>query len=262
LVAKGFKQQYDIDYEDTFSPVIKAATIRIILYIVVSRGWSLKQLDVQNAFLQGYLDEEVYMQQPPGFEDSTRPKYVCKLDKALYGFKQAPRAWYSRLSAKLMKLGFQASKADTSLFFYNKGDATIFVLVYVDDIIVASSTEKATAALLQDLKAEFALKDLGELHYFLGIEVNKVRDGITLTHEKYGTDLLKRVNMAKCKPVTTPMASSAKFSLYEGTPLGPKDATNYRSVVGALQYLTLTKPDIAFVVNKVCQFLHSPTTVH
>lgn len=161
-----------------------------------------------------------------------------------------------------MKLGFQASKADSSLFFYNKGDVTMFVLVYVDDIIVASSTEKATAALLHDLKAEFALKDLGELHYFLGIEVNKVRDGIILTQEKYATDLLKRVNMGECRPVTTPMASSEKLSLYEGTPLGPRDATNYRSVVGALQYLTLTGPDIAFVVNKVCQFLHSPTTVH
>jgi hypothetical protein len=134
----------------------------------------------------------------------------------------------------LTKLGFQTSKADTSLFFYNKGDVTMFVLVYVDGIIVASSTEKATAALLQDLKAEFALKDLGELHYFLGIEVNKVHDGITLTQEKYATDLLKRVNMAECKPATTPMASSVKLSLYEGTPLGPRDATNYRSVVGAL----------------------------
>jgi hypothetical protein len=112
----------------------------------------------------------------------------------------------------------------------------------VDDIIVASSTEKATTTLLQDLKAEFALKDLGELHYFLGIEVNKVRDGITLTQEKYATDLLKRVNMAECKP-------------------GPRDATNYKSVVGALKYLTLTR-HVAFAVNKVCQFLHSPTTVH
>jgi histone deacetylase 1/2 len=262
LVAKGFKQQYGIDYEDTFSPVVKAVTIRVVLSIAVSRGWSLKQLDVQNAFLHGYLDEEVYMQQPPGFEDKTKPQYVCRLDKALYGLKQAPRAWYSRLSAKLIKLGFQASKADTSLFFYSKGDVTIFILVYVDDIIVASSTEKATVALLQDLKEEFALKDLGELHYFLGIEVNKVHDGIILTQEKYATDLLKKVNMAECKPVTTPMSSSEKLSLYEGTPLGPKDVTSYRSVVGALQYLTLTRPDIAFAVNKVCQYLHSPTTIH
>ena len=262
LVAKGFKQRYGIDYEDTFSPVVKAATIRTILSITVSNGWSLRQLDVQNAFLHGFLEEEVYMQQPPGFEDSSRPNFVCKLDKALYGLKQAPRAWYARLSNKLMQLGFKSSKADTSLFFFNKGGIQIFVLVYVDDIIVASSTEKATTALLQDLQEEFALKDLGRLHYFLGIEVTHVKDGIVLTQDKYASDLLKRVGMSECKPVTTPLSTSEKLSLYEGDLLGPNDATNYRSIVGALQYLTLTRPDIAFSVNKVCQFLHAPTTIH
>jgi len=202
------------------------------------------------------------MQQPPGFEEPSKPNYVCKLDKALYGLKQAPRAWYSRLSAKLIALGFKASKADTSLFFYDKGGITIYILVYVDDIIVASSTEKATAALLQDLQGEFALKDLGELHYFLGIEVTKVQEGIVLTQGKYASDLLKRVGMTDCKPVTTPLSTSEKLSLHEGSLLGPDDASRYRSIVGALQYLTLTRPDIAFSVNKVCQFLHAPTTVH
>jgi hypothetical protein len=109
LVAKGFKQPYVIDYEDTFSPIIKIATICIILSIVVSKGWSLRQLDVQNTFLHGYLEEEVYMQQPPGYEDIRRPNYVCKLDKTLFGLKQAPRSWYSTLSSKLLYLGFQAS---------------------------------------------------------------------------------------------------------------------------------------------------------
>lgn len=187
---------------------------------------------------------------------------MCKHDKALYGLKQAPRAWYSRLSAKLVTLGFQASKADTSLFFYNRGSITMFVLVYVDDIIVASSTDKATTTLLQDLKADFAIKDLGELHYFLGIEVKKARDGIVLTQEKYASDLLKRVGMSDCKPVSTPLSTSEKLSLYEGSLLGPDDASRYKSIVGALQYLTLTRPDIAFSVNKVCQFLHAPTTAH
>jgi len=262
LVAKGFKQRYGIDYEDTFSPVIKAATIRVILSLAVSCGWSLRQLDVQNAFLHGLLEEDVYMHQPPGFEDPNRPNYVCKLDKALYGLKQAPRAWYSRLSERLIQLGFKASKADTSLFFFSKGGITMFVLVYVDDIIVASSTEQATSALLRDLKEQFALKDLGELHYFLGIEVHKTSGGILLTQEKYASDLLKRVSMANCKPVNTPLSTSEKLSLYEGTPLGAQDTTRYRSIVGALQYLTLTRPDISFAVNKVCQFLHAPTTVH
>lgn len=166
LVAKGFKQRYGIDYEDTFSPIVKAVTIRTVLSIVVSRGWSLRQLDVQNAFLHGVLEEEVYMRQPPGYENAKTPNYVCKLDKALYGLKQAPRAWYSRLSGKLYELGFKSSKADTSLFLYNKGGVTIYLLVYVDDIIVASSVPSATTALLQDLTKEFAQEDLGDLHFF------------------------------------------------------------------------------------------------
>jgi histone deacetylase 1/2 len=152
LVAKGFKQRYGVDYEDAFSPVMKMATIRTILSIDVSRWWNLRQLDVENAFLHGVLNEEVYMWQPLGYEDKTRPHFVCKLDKALYGLKQAPRAWYARLSSKLVDLGFRASKADTSLFYYNKGKTIIYVLIYVDDIIVASSSQEATDALLSDLK--------------------------------------------------------------------------------------------------------------
>jgi len=157
----------------------------MVLSIAVSNGWSLRQLDVQNAFLHGILEEEVYMRQPPGYEKQSMSQYVCKLDKALYSLKQAPRAWYSRLSQKLQDIGFQASKADTSLFFYKKGDITIFLLIYVDDIIVTSSSSDAVDALIQDLKKDFALKDLGDLHYFLGIEVNKVSDGILLSQEKY-----------------------------------------------------------------------------
>jgi histone deacetylase 1/2 len=171
LVAKGFKQRYGIDYEDTFSPVVKVATIRLVLSISVSQGWSLRQLDVKNAFLHGVLEEEVYMKQPPGFEDPRFPHHICRLDKSLYGLKQAPRAWYSRLSSKLQKLGFKASKADTSLFLYKRSGITMFVLVYVDDIIVASSSDEATSVLLHNLSVHFAIKDLGELHFFLGMEV-------------------------------------------------------------------------------------------
>ncbi|XP_073357742.1 uncharacterized protein [Aegilops tauschii subsp. strangulata] len=222
LVAKGFKQ----------------------------RGWSLRQLDVQNAFLHGVLEEEVFMKQPLGYENKNTPYHVCKLEKALYGLKQAPRAWYSRLSTQLQQLGFTPSKADTSLFFYNKGNITMFVLVYVDDIIVASSSSDATTCLLKDLKVEFALKDLGDLHYFLGIEVKHVKDGILLTQEKYTADILRRVGLEKCKPVSTPISTSEKLTIDSGVALGPEDATNYRSVVGALQYLTLTRPDISYSVNK------------
>lgn len=156
------------------------------------------------------------------------------------------------MSAKLCQLGFKSPKADTSLFFYNKGHITVFVLVYVDDIIVASSNPDVTSVLLQDLNREFTLKDLGDLHYFLEIEVNKVRDGILLTQGKYAYDVLRQVGTSDCKEVTTPLSTSEKLSVHEGEILGPSDATQYRSVVGTLQYLTLTKLDISFYVNKVC----------
>jgi hypothetical protein len=138
---------------------------------------------VQNAFLHSVLEEEVYMRHPPGYEDTRHPGYVCKLDKAIYGLKQAPRAWYSRLSAKLLQLGFVFSKGDTSLFFLRNKQVTMFILVYVDDIIVANSSQDATMCLLWNLEKDFALKDLGDLHYFLGIEVTKVKDGILLTQK-------------------------------------------------------------------------------
>jgi hypothetical protein len=210
----------------------------------------LRQLDVKNAFLHGVLEEEVYLRQPPGFEDKRRPQYVCKLDKALYGLKQAPRAWYARLSPQLVHLGFVASKSDTSLFIYHKSHVTIFMLIYVDDIIVASSSKAATDALLKDLSKEFALKDLGALHYFLGIEVQKKDDGLVLNQTKYARDVIARVGMKDCKGAPTPLSSSEKISAYEGELLGPEDSTKYRSIVGALQYLTLTRPDIAYAVNK------------
>jgi hypothetical protein len=131
-------------------------------------------LDVQNAFLHGFLEENVYMRQPPGYEDPKHPTAVCKLVRALYGLKQAPRAWYSRLSNKLQQLDFKSSKADTSLFIYHKNGVSMLLLIYVDGIIVASSSSQVIDALLKDLRGDFALKDLEDLHYFLSIEVNRI----------------------------------------------------------------------------------------
>jgi histone deacetylase 1/2 len=209
---------------------------------------------VQNAFLHGVLEEEVYIRQPPGFESKTNPSFVCKLDKAIYGLKQAPRAWYSRLSSKLIDLDFKASKSNMSLFIYSRGGIMIYMLIYVDDIIVTGNSMEAIAALLQDLKQDFALKDLGELHYFLGIEVRKDKKGIVLSQEKYALDIISRVGMKNCKTSPTPLSTAEKLSRYEVNPLNLEDSSRYRSIVGALQYLTLTRPGLAFLVNKVCQF--------
>jgi histone deacetylase 1/2 len=258
LVAKGFKQRYELDYEDTFSPVVKPTTIRLLLSMAITHGWHLRQLDIQNAFLHGVLEEEVFMRQRPGFEDSTRVGYLCRLDKALYGLKQAPRAWHARLSSVLTSLGFTPSTADTSLFILRGRTITVYLLVYVDDIIMVSSSTTAADRLVTKLGSSFALKDLGRLHYFLGVEVHTQDHGLLLSQKKYASELIYRAGLHKCSPMSTPMASTDRLSLTDGSLLSAEDSTRYCSIVGGLQYLIMTRPDLSFAVNKVCQYLHAP----
>jgi histone deacetylase 1/2 len=261
-MAKGFKQRYGLDYEDTFSPVVKPATIRLLLSLAVTNGWHLRQLDVQNAFLHGVLEEEVYMRQPPGFHDSSRPHHLCRMVKALYGLKQAPRAWHARLADALRAHGFVPSKADTSLFMLRRPEVTMYLLVYVDDIILISSSATAASRLVANLRSDFAVKDLGPLRYFLGIEVSPMSQGLVLTQKKYALDLLRRAGMLQCQPMLTPMTASERLTSTGGDLLSSEDATTYRSIVGGLQYLLHTRPDLSFAVNKVCQYLHAPSSLH
>jgi histone deacetylase 1/2 len=164
------------------------------------------------------------------------------------------------LSNKLHELGFHGSKADTSLFFFKQGDVIIYFLIYVDDIIIVSSSAVAIDQLLLNLRDDFALKDLGILHYFLGIEVSECSGELLLTQTKYAKDLIHKAGMKDYKSMHMPMALSEKLAVHLGYPLDSETATRYRSIAGGLQYLTLTRPDIAFAVNKVCQYLHYPTS--
>jgi len=260
LVAKGFDQRSGIDYTETFSPVIKPSTIRVILTLAVHFSWDIRQLDVSNAFLQGNLLEEVYMEQPRGFVNKSHPDFVCRLHKALYGLKQAPRAWFTRFSTFLLDIGFTASLVDTSLFIFCSGQIQLYLLVYVDDIILTGSHLAAISALICRLQAEFPLKDLGPLHFFLGIQVTRSPQGLHLCQTKYINDLLTKTNMSGAKPANSPCPSGSKLSRHDGSPL--PDPTAYRQIVGALQYCTLTRPDIAYSVNQLCQHLHAPCSTH
>jgi hypothetical protein len=180
-VVRGFSQQHGIDYDETFSPVVKPATIRAVLSIAASRAWLIHQLDVKNAFLHGHLDETVYCQQPPGFVDPTAPDHVCLLLKSLYGLKQAPRAWYQRFASFIRQLGFTASTSDTFLFVYKEGAGIAYLLLYVDDIILTASSSTLLQSIMARLASEFAMTDLGDLHHFLGISVSRSADGLFLS---------------------------------------------------------------------------------
>ncbi|GAA0185651.1 transmembrane signal receptor [Lithospermum erythrorhizon] len=201
-------------------------------------GWDIRQIDVNNAFLHGILTEQVFMKQSPGFKDKTYPSHVCKLNKAIYGLKQAPRAWFHRLSTRLLELGFTSSAADTSLFIKRSGSSILFLLVYVDDILITGPSNAAIQTVIDQLYLDFALKDMGSPHYFLGIEVNQLPSGMHLNRSKYIVELLTKEQMDGSKPLSNPVSSTGTLSLSTGDPFS--EPTLYRSIVGALQYLTIT----------------------
>jgi len=227
--------------------------------LLLIKNWSLNQLDVNNVFLHGDLDEEVYMTLPPGFDTKGAPQ-VCKLVKSLYGLKQAYRQWFFKFSSTLLAHGFIQSKSDYSLFTRTQGSSFIALLVYVDDIILASNDTSAISALIILLNQQFKLKDLGPLKYFLGLEVARSDKGISICQRKYALEILEDAGLLACKPTKFPMDQNLKLSSSNGELL--PDPTSYRRLVGRLIYLTITCPDLTFAVQHLSQFMQQPRQPH
>ncbi|XP_071740612.1 uncharacterized mitochondrial protein AtMg00810-like [Rutidosis leptorrhynchoides] len=200
------------------------------------------------------------MKQPSGFIDPQQPDHVCLLHKSIYGLKQAPRAWFHRLSKLLHDLDFTSSKTDSSLFIYSRDGNVMYILVYVDDIIVTGNNPDVIERLVRQLGSTFALKDIGPLNYFLGVEIVPFGSDIILSQRKYILEISQRSGFSDCKSMPTPMATSNPLHLADNATFS--DPVKYRQVVGALQYVTLYRPDIAYAINKVCQFMHAPTQNH
>ncbi|WVZ70030.1 hypothetical protein U9M48_018734 [Paspalum notatum var. saurae] len=189
---------------------------------------------------------------PSGFEDPAHPDFVCRLNKSLYGLKQAPRAWFSRFATHLLSLGFVQSKSDTSLFIYRRGSDIAYLLVYVDDIVLTASSAALLQGTIRALQQEFSMSDLGSLHHFLGMHVQHIYGGLFLSQWQYMLDIMSRAGMSDCKLCVTPVDTNPKLSAIEGTCVD--DATDFRSLAGALQYLTFTRPDIAYAVQQAMLF--------
>nr|KYP76396.1 Retrovirus-related Pol polyprotein from transposon TNT 1-94 [Cajanus cajan] len=216
-------------------------------------------MDINNAFLNGELKETVFMRQPEGFMDKSRPQHICKLTKAIYRLKQVPRSWYDRLRNALLRWGFTNTRTDSSLFVLMNKVHITFLLVYVDYIIITDSSSSFLSLFIKQLNIMFELKDLGSLHYFLGVEVCRDASGLYLKQTKYVFDLLKKINLEHVSSCPTPMVTG--ISLSEEVEL-MQHPTLYRREIGALQYLTNTRPDIAYFVNRLSQYMQALTAIH
>lgn len=259
LVATGYQQIEGEDFTQTFSPVAKLATVRVLIAVATMKNWPLSQLDVNNAFLHGFLDEEVYMTPPPGYSKAKHGE-VCKLRKSLYGLKQAPRQWNKELSKFLHSQGFQQSKQDYSLYTRRQDGEFLALLVYVDDILLTGTSTSQMDAIKLALDEALTIKDLGSLHYFLGMEAYKTKSGKFLSQKKYIQDILTDSGMVDCVSSPAPLPAGLKLSIDDGDLIAEPDI--YRRLVGRLLYLGLTRPDLSYSVQHLSQFMHAPRVPH
>jgi hypothetical protein len=215
---------------------------------------------VKNAFLHDTLSETIYCSQPIGFVDPTQLDGICLLNKSLYWLKQTPRTWYNRFGMYTTSLVFVEAKSDTSLFIFQRVSDMVYLLLYVDDIVITASSTTLLQQTISAHRQEFTMKDLRPLHHFLGVSVQHQADGLFPTQRQFALDILERAGMVDCKPVLMLVDTQAKASVEPGPPVA--DLTHFRSLASALQYLTFTRPDIAYAVQQICLHMHDPWEPH
>ncbi len=263
LVAKGYAQKYGIDYDETFSPVVRFSSIRTLLAFAVQNNMVVHQMDVVTAFLNGQLDEDIYMRQPEGYAQPGKEHLVCKLEKSLYGLKQSPRCWNKALRDKLVKLGFIQISADPCVFVKEE-DTLVIIAVHVDDLIILAEDDQEMEEIKKILKAEFKMTDMGELQYYIGVSVvqDKKNNRVWLHQKPYISKIIEKFGQAEAKTVATPVDVNVKLTKEDGISK-PVDPIQYQSLIGSLLYLAVaTRPDIAYAVGVLSKFCAKPTVAH
>ena len=260
LVAQGFEQGHGIDFEETFAPIIKWATIRTTIALVVAKRWDIHHMDVRTAFLHGLIKEQLYMSQPPGFRLHGKESHVCRLYKSLYGLKQSPRAWYERIDAALRKMGLRRSISDANLYFMHQDGETLIVLLYVDDLFITGSSPQLISWLKTFLHKEFDMTDLGLIRRYLGISFEQVLLGIFLHQRDYTSEILKEFGMVECKPASAPLPEGLILTSDMKSP--SVDPTHYCRLIGKLIFLMVTRPDVIYAVSRLSSYMAQPQTTH
>ena len=266
LVAKGFTQVWGEDYHETFSPVACFESIRYLLVHAALEDWDIEAMDVKTAFLNGDLEEEIYMEQPEGWAVKGKEKYVCLLKKAIYGLKQASRQWNAKIHKSLLDLGFSRTYSDAGVYVYRRqgGDFTLIVVLYVDDLLLFGDDTSQIAQLKRALKKQYKMTDLGPVQRFLGLRITRdcSVQTIDIDQEEYIQSVLEHFNMADCKPASTPLPSGAVLVATE-QPASDSFCQRYQSLIGSLLYATLgTRPDIDFAVTRLSKYNANPSDAH
>lgn len=264
LVAKGYSQQPGIDFEETYAPVARYSSIRAVLSLVALYDWELHQMDVKSAYLNGELEEDIYMEQPEGFIVRGKEDWVCRLDKSLYGLKQAGRTWHQKIDTALKAQGFTPIQADQCIYVRRTTSELIIIALYVDDLLLASNHLPLLNKMKGRLASEFEMEDLGEALYVLGLEIKRDRAAraLTISQSAYIRNLLTRHGMADCKPRVTPMEINARFTSSTGQ-AAPTTIKQYQTIIGGLMFAMIcTRPDIAYAVTTLSQFSSNPNSTH